>query len=138
MTQNNDLSLKVCNIVQHIQKVLRIQDFDITVKFETEKELYYAVGDSCAGCCQIQPDLKEATILINADDEQNSGDGWYYTLLHELIHVTLEDIETFLENELGEKVSENLNYISCIEKTTNRLAKALARLIPLDSFDGED
>jgi hypothetical protein len=79
---------KIEEIIKELQKIMRIQDWDIDLKILSRLEMFDYDGDKDAG--GITTDYEERNLIIiriNKDMEQNEYDSWYHALVHELKHV---------------------------------------------------
>ena len=116
----------VKRILSHLQEVLRIQDYDITVKFVNDGQMMkYTDGENYAGLCETDTAEETVDILVNVEAEENSGDGWYYTLIHEVLHVVMNSLESVKANASDNDDLWEIN----MEKTVNKLAKGLVNFI---------
>lgn len=103
---------KMEDIIKELQKIMRIQDWDIEVKMCTASEMQKDTGafDNLGEAFRNMR-YKYAMIRLNKQDEENEKD-WYHTLIHELKHVqTTEFIYTF------EKLIENVPMDEALKKT---------------------
>jgi Zn-dependent peptidase ImmA (M78 family) len=114
--------------------VLRIQDIDITVKLNNDLEMKGMTGDKNAGYNYIFRNHNEAEVYINTEAELNKDDGWYHTLIHEMIHIMLDGIDNLYDNGIPNEVQEKIDCLWKIEKENfvNKLAKVIAELQPLE------
>ena len=72
------------------QKRLRIQDWDIKIKFARQTELGEVTGITADGSCNVASYSKEAWILIlDPVDRVDSSDSIEHILVHELLHVAM-------------------------------------------------
>ena len=102
---------KLEEIVKELQKIMRIQDWDIEVKLCTAKEMQRDTGDfENMGEAFRNIRHKYSVIRLNAQDEDNEKE-WYHTLVHELKHVqTTEFIYVF------QKIFDNLEMPDNVRK----------------------
>lgn len=89
---------------QKLQKVLRVQDWDIQVEILNDKEM----DSTCkrdyipSGYCSRNRYFKNCTISLL----KTMLDDWYETLVHEMVHVIQEDMSNWVDNRLIPSISD--------------------------------
>lgn len=133
---------KLKEITEKLQKILRIQDWDIEVLLVSDAEMTIEYGENCSGGCQRKRNSKEARILINTENYRLSTQEnyWYHTLLHELYHVVtdtlifaVDDAREYIKNKKVRheiKETTNIKY----EELVNQLAKGFVNAYPVTNF----
>jgi ssRNA-specific RNase YbeY (16S rRNA maturation enzyme) len=129
-------------IVTELQKIMRIQDWDVSIEIVNDREM-----DSIAksdyiprGYCHRNRHYKTAKISLNKDDEDFEKD-WYYVLIHELYHVVFEDSDHFWDNEVKHAIEEN-RFLELekkrdfyVERLNCDLTRQFLTLYPASNFD---
>ncbi|MFA5307786.1 MAG: hypothetical protein WC365_10115 [Candidatus Babeliales bacterium] len=130
-------------IIKALQKILRIQDWDISFKYVPEAEARDLYGENCSGGNLRYRDRAESQIIINADNSRikNIPDYWYHTLVHEIYHIVTDDfiyiIDDIMPHVRDEYVRKELNETKNIkyEHLVNRLAQGFVNAYPVSNFD---
>ena len=85
---------KVEAIIEELQKIMRIQDWDIEFRYVSELEAReMSEGDtSISGNCMRKRNSEESIISINVDNQKikEIPDYWYHTLVHEMYHIVTD------------------------------------------------
>jgi hypothetical protein len=132
---------KIKEIIKSLQRILKIQDWDIDFDFCGDKKIQELAGDFYYACCERQMRLHKATIYINKD--HNGIDEWYSTLVHELYHIVTQNwhyhakslLDYIADETTKSKESEMLaNYY---EQTIEDLAKGFVSAYPVTNFTKE-
>jgi hypothetical protein len=133
---------KLEEIIKELQRILRIQDWDIKFEYVSEAEARDLYGADCCGGNLRHRDCSESKIIINRDNNRIKDEKgyWYHTLVHELYHIvtddfiyTIDDImphvkDEYLRKELNE--TKNVKY----EHLVNRLAQGFVNAYPVTNF----
>ena len=92
-------------IIKELQKIMRIQDWDISIEIVNKREMdgTAKIDYIPAGFCHKNRYFKTAKISLNKDDDEKD---WYYVLIHELYHVVFEDSDNFWDNEVKHAIEE--------------------------------
>lgn len=116
---------KLEEIIKELAKIMRIQDWDIELKYLSAIEMYKETGDieTIADCTRDRPHLL-ATIRYSyeADKTGEVVGGWYHTLVHEMFHIVIDGFD-FDESDKLEK-----------EKLVNNLTRIFTSLYPSTNF----
>jgi len=130
-------------IIKELQRILRIQDWDINFKYVTEAEARDIYGEDCSGGNLRKRHSEESYIIINQDNDKvkNMPNYWYHTLVHELYHIVtdsfiyvVDDSRQFIPDEKARKEwkeTTNVKY----EELVNKLAKGFVNAYPISNFD---
>lgn len=131
--------MRLEQIKNDLQKIMRIQDWDITIEIVNKREI-----DSIAKCdyipggyCHRNRHFKTADIYLN---KEHTDDDWYYVLVHELYHVVLEDMDNFWDNEVKRYVKEeefgrlDNKHSFFIERLNCDLTRQFFSLYPVTNF----
>jgi hypothetical protein len=133
---------RIEEIIKELQKMLRIQDWDIGFKYVSEAEARDLYGEDCSGGNLRRRNNAESQIIINQDNDRikNEPDYWYHTLIHELYHIVTDDFiytvddvmphvkDEYLRQELNE--TKNVKY----EHLVNKLAQGFVNAYPAANF----
>ena len=119
-------------IAQELAKILRVQDWNISVHLINGYEMDKRYGDcTYAGMSDINVRLNTADVYLNSD---NCGDEWYETLVHEIIHIQ----QTPLIHCTKAYFSENHSYWDDLnEQLTEKQAQIFTSIYPLERFQAE-
>jgi dephospho-CoA kinase len=122
---------KLNEIAQKLAKVLRVQDWDITVHSVTGYGINKINGDcenDGLACRNIR--LNTAEIYINNEKEID----WYETLVHEMIHIQ----STALINCAEAYFQETHSYFTDIyENFVEKQAQIFSKIYPLERLESE-
>lgn len=129
-------------IIQELQKIMRIQDWDIEFKYVSESEARDIYGNDCSGGNMRKRDTEESQIIINKDNLRikTESDYWYHTLIHELYHIVtdrfiyeVDETTALIPDEIVRKnLSETINIR--YEELVNKLAKGFVNAYPVSNF----
>lgn len=126
---------EMTRIVHHLQRVLRIQDWDIDVEYVDQYKIEHIMHETdVVACCGRNRHRKEATISINVDHPEIK-DGWYEAIAHELYHIVtgeLYDLADDLIYELNSPQITRAQLTRTDELVVNTLAKTFVRIYPLE------
>lgn len=125
---------KLKEIVTELQKIMRIQDWDIEIEVVNGVDLHNkgldGVDCNTMGYADRNIKLNEATICINKDNLGKENE-WYSTLVHELFHVQ----STYLISTANAYFNETHSYFEALyEAYTERLAKMFCSIYPVTNF----
>jgi hypothetical protein len=110
---------KLTSIKREWQKLLRLQDWKIKIRFATDEELEEATGVEAVGACHSSPETREAQILIADVSVLEEGDRQRdveNTIVHELLHVHFAPFQSDHE-------AVKLQHEQAIEPITDALLK---------------
>lgn len=128
---------KLRDIVADIQKIMRIQDWDISIKLLSAREMNSQYNDcNITGYAYRNVKLNTATIYLNKDNLGDKNE-WYATLIHELFHVQ----STLLISTAEAYLQKEYDYFNTIyESYTERLAQMFVNIYPVSNFikEGDD
>jgi hypothetical protein len=130
-------------IIKELQKILRIQDWDISFQYVSEAEARDLYSEDCSGGNLRYRDRAESRIIINTDNSRikDVPDYWYHTLVHELYHIVTDDficiIDDIMPQVRDEYVRKELNDTKNVkyEHLVNRLAQGFVNAYPVSNFD---
>ena len=128
---------KIEAIIKELQKIMRIQDWDIDFEIVNQNEMKgLQHGEILQGTNLITRTLKRCTTYINKNDTEN----WYQTLCHELMHVVTDPIlwqESLLYQFLPKAHREALDetFMTAVEQSVDELSKVFISLYPVSNFD---
>jgi predicted metal-dependent peptidase len=127
-------------IIKELQKILRIQDWDITFEYCGDKKMQELTGEcTYCGCCDRDIKLKRAKIYINKDHEVINE--WYPTLVHELYHIITNDVHYLAGSLLNYVADEATRGKECdvfnnyMEQMIEILAKGFVNAYPASKFN---
>ncbi len=122
---------KLEGMIKELQKIMRIQDWDITLKLLTAREMNSQYNDCEAmGYADRNIRLNTATICINKDNLGKENE-WYETLIHELFHIQ----STLLLSTANTYFQKEYDYFNTIyESYTERLAQMFVTVYPATNF----
>jgi len=127
-------------ITKELQKIMRIQDWDITPEIVNSREMDGIVKYDYVpgGYCHKNRHFKTADIYLNKEHTDND---WYYVLVHELYHVVFEDSDNFWDNEVERAIEEdrlselNKKHDFYVERLICDLTRQFVSLYPVSNFD---
>jgi hypothetical protein len=130
-------------IIKELQKILRIQDWNISFRFVSEAEARDLYGEECSGGNLRKRCSAESQIIINADNPRikDEPDYWYHTLVHELYHIVTDDfiytVDDIMPHVRDEYVRKELNDTKNVkyEHLVNKLAQGFVNAYPLSYFN---
>jgi hypothetical protein len=117
-------------IIKELQKIMRIQDWDIEVELISGLEMAKKSDGELDtdGLCYRNLKRNYAMISINKE----ICDDWYYVLVHEMIHIPSTLLIATAEAYFNEKHS----YFDIIyEQFTDNLARLFIALYPITNFN---
>jgi hypothetical protein len=130
--------LKIEEIIKELQKIMRIQDWDIEIDFLTGKEFYDDNGEFSM-VNHINRLRNYSNIDIDVECQDNK-DNWYHNLVHELMHLVTDafyysTIKSFnaLPSE-SKKAVENDSNVSN-ERTVDKLAVIFVSIYPITNLN---
>jgi hypothetical protein len=129
---------KIEEIIKELQRIMRIQDWDIEFDFCGDKKIQELTGDFYYACCERNIKLCKATIYVNKDHE--GIDDWYPTLIHEMYHIVtnnmyyhaislLDYISDGVARDKESNMFKNYN-----ENMVELLAKGFVNAYPVTNF----
>jgi hypothetical protein len=128
---------KLKEMVVKLQKIMRIQDWDISIELLSAIEMSTRFGDcTTMGYSFRNIKLNTATISINKDNLGGENE-WYATLVHELFHVQ----STMLMSVANAYFQKEYEYFETIyESHTEKLAQMFITIYPVTNFikEGEN
>lgn len=131
---------KIEEIIKKLQEIMRIQDWDIILHLCDTAQMAYECEHPYVGYCTRFREHKLARVYINTNHNDNSGDGWYSTLVHELCHVVTDDyifaVDTLcsdmIPKQIEQCVSQNLRIQ--YERLVQQLTKTFVTVYPVTNF----
>lgn len=131
-TPNKDTLEKSIKV---LQKIMRIQDWNIDVELISSREMASKYPDKADFHTQAMSDRNlrrnYAEISMNKDNICDEGETWYDTLIHEMLHVQ----ETEYFNTVKAYMSENGTFFQTIhERYIDKLQKVFSYVYPLEKF----
>lgn len=132
---------------EELQRIIRIQDWDIVVKVVSGDFMYRRFGhDEVKGECIRDRDHRSALIFINRDHPDHEAvlgdnyllDGWLATLIHEFIHIFVDDYAYIAEATMEEE-NPLYKYFDSqlrlqLESMVNRITRMIISLIDVQAF----
>jgi hypothetical protein len=129
-------------IVKELQKIMRLQDWDIETRVISRLEMLAEQGEvNCCGVSIRDLHQKCAKILLNKDhEEMQASKDWYFTLIHEMYHINTtylidraESVIKCLHNSSLEDYT--MSFLKQeYEKSMNEFAKIFTSLYPAEQF----
>jgi hypothetical protein len=130
---------KIEEIIKSLQKILKIQDWDIDFDYSGERKMQELTDGHNYACCERNIRLHRATIYINKDHE--GIDEWYPTLIHELYHIVTQGAHYHSKSLLDYITDETTRnkesemFTNYFEQLIEDLAKGFANAYPVSNFD---
>ncbi len=123
---------KIEEIIKELQKIMRIQDWDITFEWASKTEMnglekHFKVDCECDGLNDISRSYKSSHIYVI-----DSGD-WYWNLVHELLHLVSDELCDYTTQILDEKTDKE--YESMQDRDIQRYTKIFTRVYPVTNFN---
>ena len=113
---------------EYAQEILNISHWNIKYTLCDKKEMFYenqGQGEY-QGLATKQREILYANIILNADSEYEYKSNWMQTVIHELIHIIMDDYDAWVEDHFEEK--ELPDYGNTLyEKTVEWLARGVYR-----------
>ena len=129
---------KIEEIIRELQRVMRIQDWDIDFDYCNSRKIMELTGEINYACCEGNMKLHKATIYINKDHE---GIGeWYSSLVHELYHLVTNNLEYHMKALLDYILEETTQTKerNCIkiyhEQMVEDLTRGFVNAYPVTNF----
>ena len=119
---------KLEEIVKSLAKILRIQDWDISVKYISQYEMKHIFNSDnldTAMMCERYRLRKEAVIYVNVDHTK-LVDEWEESIVHELYHIVVADLSDMADDLMDEADSPTIvrrQKLQTVETTVVNLAK---------------
>ena len=119
---------KLEEIVKSLAKILRIQDWDISVKYISQYEMKHIFNSDnldTAMMCERYRLRKEAVIYVNVDHTK-LVDEWEESIVHELYHIVLADLSDMADDLMDEADSPTIvrrRKLQAVETMVVNLAK---------------
>jgi len=137
---------KIEEVIRELQKIMRIQDWDIELKLCTAGQMEKETGDIYnIGEAYRNLRLKSSTIRLNTEDMGDKFQGWYHTLIHEMKHIQTTEFIYLFDNLLdGVDMPEDIKKIikwqtrDYYEQWMNNCAREFITLCPLSNFILDD
>ncbi len=133
---------KLKEITKELQKLLKIQDWDIEVDYCGDKKIQEFSGDFSYACCERDMRLHRATVYINKDHE--GVNEWYSTLMHELFHVVTQNafyhaksLLNYIPDETTRSKEKDM-FDNYYEQLIEDLARSFSTVYPVTNFIKED
>jgi len=119
---------KLEEIVKSLAKIMRIQDWDISVEYISQYEMKHIFNSDnldTAMMCERYRLRKEAAIYINIDHTK-LVDEWEESIVHELYHIVLADLSDMADDLMDEADSPTIvrrQKLQSVETAVVNLAK---------------
>ena len=119
---------KLEEIVKLLAKVLRVQDWDISVEYISQYEMKHIFNSDnldTAMMCERYRLRKEAVIYVNVDHTK-LVDEWEESIVHELYHIVLADLSDMADDLMDEADSPTIvrrRKLQAVETMVVNLAK---------------
>jgi hypothetical protein len=126
---------KIEEIIKELQKIMRIQDWCIAFDLLGNKEFAERYGEKEQAYNCINRLLDYSYITINKDITSD----WYVSLVHELIHLVCDPLETAgtmaynMAAKNNQRCVEDVMKVS-IERSVERMAKIFCTVYPVTNF----
>ena len=136
---NNPETYRACEeFIKKWQKILRIQDWEIDLKFLTGLEMQKTMGsENYNACCDRTSENKFATISLNLESPE-INDNPERLLIHEMLHIVFDDYDTFTINAVSDnEYAKNVVKFK-LEQTIESLAKSFSNLAKGDKSNVEE
>ena len=119
-------------VARRLAEILRIQDWDITVKAVTGYELNKKTGEECTSCgvSDRYIRLNQADIYLNKE----ANDDWYEVLVHEMLHIQSVSLEHCAEAYFDGRHSY---FTDIYENLTDKQAQIFVKIYPLARLEKE-
>lgn len=136
-------------LTQELQKIMRIQDWDIVVECVSALEMLNdGYNANTEGLCTRDRRHGDALIQINTDHKGNKealesdmyNDGWFTTLIHELFHVVIGEVadqEDVMLEYITDKTAKDSLEGECDvkqEHLVNHLTKIILNTLPVEKL----
>lgn len=126
-------------IIKELQKIMRLQDWDISFDYCSDRKIQELTGDYSYACCKRNIRLHRATVYINKDHEGINE--WYSTLIHELYHIATNDTHyhaksllDYVPDETTRDKERNM-FDNYYEQMIEDLARGFVNAYPVSNFD---
>lgn len=120
-------------IIIELQKIMRLQDWDIELKYLSATEMFRETNDitTIADCTRSRAHHL-ATIRLNyeADKTGEVVGGWYRTLVHEMYHIMIDSFDYCVGFEEG-----NDGVSLAKERLVCDLARTFINIYPVKNFE---
>jgi ubiquinone biosynthesis protein Coq4 len=133
--------VKLEEIIKELQKIMRIQDWDIEVVYTNQYEVKHLMKSDdldTAMMCERYRLRKEARIYVNVDHSALPTH-WYESIVHELYHIVtgeICDITDDLMDEINISETTRRQKKQSGEVMVVHLAKIFTSLCPVTNFEG--
>jgi len=120
-------------IIVELQKIMRLQDWDIKLSYLSAVEMYRDTGDisTIADCLRSRPHhLATIKMCYEADKTSNVVGNWYLTLVHEMFHILIDEFDYATEFKV-----DHDDYSLPKERLVCNLARMFVKLYPEKNFD---
>jgi hypothetical protein len=124
--------VKLEEIIKELQKIMRIQDWDIDIEVVSRIEMnglekHFKTDGECDGINDINRSYKTSHIYI-IDKEED----WYWNLIHELIHLVNDELCDYTSQILDEKTLKE--YEGMEDRNIQRHTKIFCKIYPVTNF----
>lgn len=128
-----------------LQKLLRVQDWDISTEL-LDNNCFYRSHDSdnIQGDCTRDRWRRQALVRINIDHQgtqeplMSMNQGWLHTLIHEVLHVFVDDFTSIAETAINDDSDMSKYYQSQLtiqqESLINRMTRLVLSLMDVEAF----
>lgn len=111
MKNTNIRKLNIDKSLKYWQRRLCLTDWQIDFKFKKFTRTDFIQS----GDIDVDTKTKKATVLISDSDTGHDS----YTVLHELVHLVLWDVDHYAESKIAE--TDKGNYFDLLENTVKKL-----------------
>jgi hypothetical protein len=120
--------------VEHLQKVMRIVDWDISLELKDKAKmcLDYGGGNYLGHCTRFRK-YKSAIVSLNTE-LLITEDEIMQTLVHELFHVMTDDYISMVDNLCDADEASGETITGWYERLTNELTRMFIELYPLEKL----
>jgi len=124
-------------MIEILQCIMRIQDWDISLRLINDHEMQGIYGKKSEGCNVMDKQNMHSVIYLNTDliDTKTSdfeSFGWYNVLIHEMMHIIHITLDDWIEEHLSK--DHWANYELEMERNLNRFARVFISVYPAESL----
>jgi hypothetical protein len=121
---------KIEEIIRELQKIMRIQDWDIELKIYNRMEMNDLCKESYVPAAHVSIYKHYKRAIIQMCTDHDNIENWYNSLLHEMTHILTDDFDQFMDYIKCDRKQ----YDDCYEKMTCDIARALENAYPVTNF----
>jgi hypothetical protein len=134
---------KLEEIVRELAKIMRIQDWDISLDYISQYEMKHIFNSDnldTAMMCERHRLRKEAVIHVN-EDHTGIDKHWEESIVHELYHIVVADISDMADDLMDELDSSSIvrrQKMQFVETTVVNLARIFTSVYSVKDLMKED